>query len=142
MTLQQKGSMEMDLKRWREQQVEKVTLPSGLAMILKKVSLTDLVMNGDIPNTLMGVFEDAQKAGDFDPEEFLKTFDFSDVSKFASIYGAVAMACAVEPQILNDPTEEALGVKELPYEDKKYIFEWANGEATKLNGFCQEEGKP
>jgi len=131
----------MDLKAWRETQVEAVTLPSGLEMRLKKVSLTDLVMNGEIPNTLMGVFEEAQQEGDFDPDEFMKSFDFSDFPKYAEVYSAVAKACAVEPKIEDEPTDEALGIKELSYEDKKFIFDWANKGAKHLEGFRSEEGE-
>ncbi len=131
----------MNLAEWREQQVEAATLPSGLEMSLKRVSLTDLVMNGEIPNTLISVFEEAQQEGDFNPDEFMKSFDFADFSKFTDVYNVVVKACAVEPPVLDEPSDEALGIKEISYEDKKFIFDWANKGVAQLKKFRDEEGE-
>jgi len=113
----------MNLAEWRarQQQGEAFTLPSGLDVQLKKVSLMDLAQAGQIPTTLRAPVAEMLKRKPDQP------VDLADVEKFGQVLDVVVRACLVEPAELD--------LAELSGNDKQAIFNWANQVAGKLEPF-------
>jgi hypothetical protein len=130
----------MNLNEWRKQREEEKTLPSGLQVRLRKVSLVDLVANGQIPNTLLSSIDDMRKQEGIDLDAMTADdIDIEEFPQYAGLYNAVALSCVIEPEIGQEPSDDVLGVEELPFDDRVFIFKWANGEAEKLESFREEE---
>lgn len=113
----------MNLAEWRaaQQSGEEGVLPSGLDVVLKKVSIVDLAASGQIPQTLAVKLNGIMKGGE------VASVDLSQMAEYASMVEVVAKACIVEPAELD--------VKELPFEDKLAVFNWANEGVSQLNSF-------
>lgn len=112
----------MNLAEWKAKQQagEEGVLPSGLDVVLKKVSIVDLAASGQIPQTLAVKLNGIMKGGEV-------AVDLTQMAEYASMIEVVARACIVEPAELD--------VKELPFEDKLAVFNWANEGVSQLNGF-------
>lgn len=119
----------MNLQEWRKQQREgeAVTLPSGLEVQLRRVSVLDLVRQGKIPETLRPQVEKSLKSG---TELSLKSFE-----EFAEIATLVCAACLVTER-------DGVAVQELLWSDLQAIFEWANKPAGKLATFRGQTAQP
>ncbi len=122
----------MTAKEWRAARDQELTLPSGLGVIVKKASLMQLAIQGQIPTPLVGIVE-----------EFLNNKEFklklSDVPSFGSMVHAVVKACLVSPAIADTADDNHITLDELSYEDCMAIFNWANGDATALAPFREEQ---
>ncbi len=117
----------MDLKTWREKREETVTLPSGLEARLRKVDLVGLMVGGSIPNSLLPEFM-AMTEG---PVEM----DVEKLPTLAPIFDAVVLAAVIEPPVAETGDDEHLGLDEIPFEDKMFIFERCSAEAARLKPF-------
>lgn len=117
----------MNLQEWRARQAggEAFTLPSGLDVRLKRVSLVDLVHGGQIPQTLRAPVAEMTKRR---PDQ---TVSLDDLEKYIPVLDLLAIACIVEPV--------GLDVAELPHADKEAIFRWANTAAQALQPFRGEQ---
>jgi hypothetical protein len=118
-----------DVSTWRAAMVQEYELPSGNVARLKRISLVDLVEQGDIPQTLTGlVAEVAQK-------QELRQLSLEELKDFADVVNLVVKACFVEPPVSDEPTEESLGVHEISFVDRAEVFRWANEPARRLRLF-------
>lgn len=116
----------MNLEQWRARQAgEDFTLPSGLDVRLKRVSLLDLVQGGRIPQTLHAPVAEMMKRK---PDAGV---ELADLEKFGGVLDLVAAACLVGP--------DGLDVAELPAADKQAIFNWANEAAGRLQPFRPQQ---
>jgi len=117
----------MNLAEWRarQQEGEAFTLPSGLEVQLKKVTLIDLAQAGQIPATLRTPVAEMLKRK---PDQAL---DLNDVEKFGQVLDVICKACIVAPAELD--------VTELGSFDKQAIFNWANLPAGKLEPFRRQQ---
>lgn len=115
----------MNLSEWRQarQQGTEATLPSGLTVTLKQVSLLDLASSGRIPQTLIAPVNELINKG----QSSTPTLD--DLTAMGPVVDLVVRAALVGP--------DGLTVEELPFSDKLAIFEWCNAEAQKLSTFRQ-----
>jgi hypothetical protein len=114
---------------WRMNVVGEYELPSGNVAMLKRVSLVDLVEQGGIPQTLTGlVAEVAQK-------QELRQLSLEELHDFADVVNLVVKACFVDPAVADEPTEDALGVREISFVDRAEVFRWANVAARQLRPF-------
>lgn len=116
----------MNLQQWREkQQGEEFTLPSGLDVKLRRVSLLDLVQAGKIPQTLHApVSEMLKRKAD-------ATLELKDLQEFGKVLDLIVEACLIGPK--------GLQISELPAADKQEIFNWANEAAGKLVPFRDQQ---
>lgn len=122
----------MNLSEWREQrrQTVDVVLPSGLTVqLLKRVSILDVVWQGDVPQTLAtqfdGLVQAAQKGGG--------VVSVAQAREFRPLVDLVCQAALAGP--------EGLAVDELPAEDRLFIFTQVNQEAQALAPFRAEAGE-
>ena len=118
----------MNLEQWRarRQRVEILTLPSGLEVQIKPVTMQDLLVQGKVPDTLYGAIDDMgeRTKGGTNKLSDMKTRDLADMAQLTLI---VCRAALVEPAEL-DP-------EELPLDDRIVIFNAANAEAIRLATF-------
>lgn len=111
-------------------------LPSGATFRLRRLHVFQLVKQGAIPDPLsakvMGMI-DAEATADaikdkLDPEEITKLLDL------------VTCACALEPAITGKPSSpDELDVSEVAFEDKLFIWQWAQGGSADLNFFREQQ---
>ncbi len=131
---------------WRKNRSQLQILPSGNVMRLKQAGIFDLIELGSIPQTLST--EAAQMAG---PGLNLKSISEADLRKYVQVVNLVVCACAEEPKVLLRPVdnkgqpdmtafppEGSLYIDELTFSDRKAIFEWGNGLASRLRPFRPE----
>jgi hypothetical protein len=116
----------MNLSDWRKQREgEEFTLPSGLDVTLRKVSVMDLAQSGSVPETLRPTVGEMLARG-----KDLKV-SLEELQQFGQVVDLVAQSCLVKP--------EGLEVKELPWTDRQAIFTWANAPAAALTPFRREQ---
>lgn len=118
----------MKLEEWRKlrSQGEAATLPSGLEVQLRKVSVVDLAQAGQIPSTLRPVVNELITKPPTAPS-------LDDLGEFGAVVDVVAAACLIGP--------EGLEVAELPWADRLAIYMWANEAAGRLEPFRTQNGK-
>lgn len=112
----------MNLDEWRAAQITEATLPSGLEVTLKRLTVLDLAQAGRIPETIRPAVDAMLKRG----AEGV-TVTLANMQEFAAVVNLVVGACLVGP--------EGLTVEELPWLDKQAIFQWANEASANLNTF-------
>lgn len=130
----------MDLKAWRKQREEQVELPSGLEVRLRRVSLLDLVMGGEIPTPLLGLVDEL--TGKEGEEQMPMSIDVAEFPKFSGVFNELVLKCVIDPPVKAKAGADALGIDEIPAEDKIFIFQWANQGAAELKPFRGEAGEP
>jgi hypothetical protein len=117
----------LNLADWLETRVLETVTPSGLAIKMRRVGMLDLLTQGGIPEPLLAILSSGADSISVDAEqlpEVMKAFD------------AMALACLIEPEIIEGRSRDGkLGVQDMPYEDKEFIFGLANEEATALEPF-------
>jgi hypothetical protein len=124
----------LSLTEWRARQVEDVVLPSGLAVKVKRVGLKELAAQGRIPETLLGIIQQAMDGSGEEGGPKIK-IQLKDLGAIGEAYDLVAKACLVYPKVANQADDEHLSVDEIPFEDKEFIFERSNQEAVSLAPF-------
>ena len=126
----------LTLAAWRAQQREGYTFttPSGLHVTLKRVSLLDLVEQGEIPTPLAGMVEKTLDTA-------THTLTVKEFPQYARVVNMVVKAVVTDPPVADDVDDEHLSVEELPIKDRLAIYNWANS-AERLRPFRSESGEP
>ena len=124
-----------NLAAWRAGRISERTLPSGLDVKVKKVTLLDLAAQGSIPTPLLGavqtLIDQASNTGSL--EVTLAGFE-----QHASVINLVFKASMVEPAVADEPSETHIGVNEAPITDRLDVFNWAQEETAQLATFPQQ----
>jgi hypothetical protein len=122
---QAKRARDKTLAHYRANQFTEMTLKkSGLTVYLRDASITDLMLAGKLPESLLGSIV-AQSDG-----QAVDLKKFAGESDFGALVDAVVMACAVEPPIGVISDDLHLGLHEIPADDRMDIFNWANREVA------------
>lgn len=128
-----------NLAQWRSTRLAEKTLPSGITVWLKDVSMMDLVLTGKLPE---GIMEFVEKSGD----DGKKEIDLKEVAEagpgLGKMMDMLALLCIVEPPIAERGDDEHLGLNELSGDDKMFIMNWANREVKDLRPFREGEVEP
>lgn len=114
---------------------ELLTLPSGLEVRVKKVTLIDLALNGEIPQTLHAATDDLLRQG----EAQLHT---AGLVNYGEMIALVLKACLVDPAVGAESDETHIALKDIEADDKLAIFRWANRGAAQLEKFRAEPTRP
>lgn len=131
----------MNLREWRAARRGAVTLPSGLEVTLKKVTLEDLVLSGDIPAPLlrdvMGLYESGafQQVGDVNPAAPEMWAILDRIPEAMKMFDSVTRAALVEPPAGDMADDDHITTAELSLQDKEAIFNWAAAGANALAPF-------
>lgn len=133
----------VDLAAYRQSLIKVKTLPtSGLKFHMKQVGLEDLILQGNIPDSLSGLVERVMDSGD---KEIAASDVFQgsgDLDMVAEMYAVVIKACVVFPPVADEADDEHLAISEIPFKDREAIFNWANGDAEALKPFRPEPEGP
>ena len=120
----------MNLKVWREAMAQgsQFTLPSGLVVTLRRVSIFDLAAQGEIPDNLTSQVNEMIRKGTRD-------VTLSDFAKFEGLIDIGVKAAMLDPAVGDEPAGDTLGIHELPMLDRIAVFNWANETAQALRPF-------
>jgi hypothetical protein len=119
------------LADWRASRVHEMTLPSGLAVKVRDVTMTDLLFTGKLPPAFADMAEKAAKDNNaVDLKEM-----FKNAADFAQMLDALVSIALVEPKIGEFADDDTITLGELPNDDKMFIFNWANREVSQLTSF-------
>ena len=136
---QSQNAKRLNIAKWREGQRHEITLPSGLEVILRDVSMTDLLFTGKLPDSMMDIAQEAAESGKQDID--LKTLAKGG-QDLKLLINELVLLCLVEPQIAEMPDEDHIGLDELNGDDKMFIFNWVNREVEQVRSFREGEDQP
>lgn len=122
----------MDVKAFRAAGSQEMTLPSGRAVLIKRVSLMDLIEQGGIPDSLSGLVAELAN------REKTRSLEMEELRRYIDVVNITVKACMVEPEVRDTPGEDHLGVSEIDFVDRTAIYQWANGSAAALRPFRGE----
>lgn len=127
------------LAEWRASRVHERTLPSGLTVQVRDVTMTDLMMTGRLPDSILKMMTDAASGGeqDFDLDLIAK-----NTTEFNQMLNALVEISLVEPKIGDVADDEHILLAELPTDDKLDIFSFLNRGAEQLQSFREGEKQP
>lgn len=131
----------VNLAQWRAQRLHELTLPSGLPVKVRDVDMTDLVLTGAIPNTLIDLLgnEETQKLSE---DEVGKKMLSENKNEFATLLSVIVKAALVEPAIGDVPDETHITLDELTFADKMEIFNFVNRDANAVRPFREGFTEP
>jgi len=126
-----------NLKKWREQHLHEETLPSGLDVLFRDVDLASVMLEGNIPNTLIDLItnEDFQKLSE---DEAGKKVMADHGTDFNALLVQLIKASFVEPLIGDVADDKHILFSELSLEDKMFIFNFLNRDAQVVRSFRDE----
>lgn len=127
------------LAQWRATRLQEISLPSGMTIWVKDVTMMDLLLTGKLPEGVVEISEEANKQGgvEIDLKKIAK-----NAMEFNQMLDALVMQCVVEPPIAEQGDDEHLALSEISADDKMFIFNWANREVTQLRPFREGEVEP
>ncbi len=117
------------LTQWKVRSAPReIELSDGYRMLIRPVRLENLVMNGQIPLTLLRQMQAIRPRGDgsVPEEEALKMVDAID---------AVVLAAVVDPPVTRAGGEDSVALADIPFADRVRIFQEVNAPATALQSF-------
>lgn len=136
---QSQAAKRKNLAEWRAGRLHDHTLPSGLEVKLRDVTMTDLMMTGRLPAPIFDLVKEAAERGDAD-------VDLKEVSKNAADFNAMlnllTELCLVEPRLGEVADDEHLTLAEIPADDKMEIFNWVNRDVPAVRSFREGEAEP
>lgn len=117
-----------------------LTLPSGIEILAKKVSLFDLFTAGKLPDSLSGVISEmirsasqrSGKAPQVDSgalEQRMMADLLKDPSQMFALYDEVLIAAGIEPRFVRTVTNEEteVNVADVDMADKQFVWNWCQG---------------
>lgn len=128
----QARSQPTSASQWRKNRDKSMILPSDNVMQLRRVGLMDLIAVGKIPTTLSAMA--AQVAS----KARIGELSTDELKEYANVVNLVTQACAVEPRVGPESSDDTLAFHEVDFVDKTAIFNWANGAANALRPFRRE----
>lgn len=126
--------------QWKQGEV--VQLPSGCVARLKRPDVIDLIMdNGKVPDVLMplifgnkGVKQGRQPNADEITPDMLEML--------LPTLRKMVKACFVEPRVMDEPDDNSIGVDDVAFADKLWVFQWAiGGQAQVAAGFPKQSAR-
>lgn len=128
----------MNLADWRASRLHEMTLPSGLPVTVRDVTMTDLLLTGKLPASFVDLAtEAAEKGSSLDLKELA-----SKGAEFKSMLDALVEIALVEPRIGSVSDDTYITLEELPNDDKMAIFNFVNREVTALQSFREGQNEP
>jgi hypothetical protein len=126
----------VDLQAWREQraQGEFVLDLGGLEIGFRRLGMLDLAAAGEIPAPLTGQVQELIDKGQM-------RLDVAEFSRYAEVVNLVIMKAAVNPPVTPEPSDETVGIEEIPMLDRVQVFNKLSG-AAPLRPFRGEQEAP
>ena len=127
-----------NLAEWRASRVHDLTLPSGLTIKLRDVTMTDLMLTGKLPDAMLEIAQESASGGK-------ESIDLKAMAKsgadFKVMLDTLIRLCVVEPAIADLGDDEHLGIDEINGDDKMAIFNFVNRGAETLRPFREGEAE-
>lgn len=125
----------MNLSEWRQKMAEgeAYTLPSGLTVKLRRVSLLDLAEQGEIPAPLVSAVNAI-----FDSR--VRNLKVEDIGRFADAVNLLVHAALIDPAPGKQEDDTHICVASMPMKDRLAIYNWCQ-EAQGLTPFRGESGE-
>ncbi len=121
-------------REWVAAQRETLTLPSGLIATVRRVSVADLAIAGQVPVPLLGKIQQAESVA-ADTSDIAALEDFQKNPELMEMVTIVARAAMVEPPIGDVTDDQHLGIDDFTAQDRIAVFNWANQEAAAMLPF-------
>lgn len=137
--VQSNAAKRVNLAEWRASRIHERTLPSGLTVKIRDVSMTDLMFTGKLPDAIVSMAKESAESGN-------NEFDIESISKnteqFNSMLNTLVELCLMEPKIGSVADDDHILLAELPADDKMDIFSFVNRGAEELRPFREGEDQP
>jgi hypothetical protein len=119
------------IAEWRKSRTHEATLPSGLPVVLRDATIMDLMVGGNIPQTLLDIIVKSAEQGSGQVD--LQTF--SGAQGFGQLVNELVKICLVEPAIAVQADDDHITLDELSGDDRMFVFNWANREVSAAEPF-------
>ena len=135
------GDKKVSLVDWRKARRHEMELPSGLSVILRDVDMTDVLMSGKLPSSVIEMSKNASE-DEIDLQEVGIAMMQENAAEFVMLLNAITEAALVSPPVGTVSDDEHVTLDELPMSDKTAIMEWVNRGDAAVRSFRPEERKP
>ena len=111
------------LAKWRADRMHDLTLPSGLQVKVRDVTMTDLMFTGKLPQVMIDLAQESAEQGKIKLDLKMLT---ENAQEFRQLVDTLILLCVVEPQIAEKADEDHLSLDEMNGDDRMFIFNWVN----------------
>ena len=127
------------LAKWRADRIHELTMPSGLQVKVRDVTMTDLMFTGKLPQVMIDLAQESAEQGKIKLDLKMLT---ENAQEFRQLVDTLILLCVVEPPIAEQADEEHLSLDEMNGDDRMFIFNWVNREVEQVRSFREGENKP
>lgn len=120
------------LAAWRAGQTEEVSLPSGLVVTARRITLEDVIISGNIPKPLLGMIEQLRT------EAAAKGMTVDRLVEFMPVVDLTVRMAIVDPPLAEVADEDHMSFDELPGRDRLALFTWLVQPAAAIAPFRAE----
>jgi hypothetical protein len=140
---QSQNATRMNLAEWRASHVHEMDLPSGLHVRVRDMDMTDLLLTGRLPGSVLSIAEEAAaKTDSVDLTKIGMDLMKQNGPDFKALLDTIARVALVEPQIGDVADDAHITIDELTIADKSAIMEFINREVQQLKSFRDGESEP
>ncbi len=133
------NAKQINLAEWRASQLHELLLPSGLTITLKDITMTELMLSGQLPGSILAVAEEVKANGQ-------QSIDLKQIAKNGAEFGAmlnmIVKLSLIWPKLGDVPDDETATLDDFSGDDKMAIFNFINREVEQLKSFREGEDKP
>lgn len=129
----------LNLAEWRASRLHELVLPSGLAVTVRDVTMTDLLLTGKLPASFVDLADASAKSGSSGLD--LKMLAEKG-AEFKVMLDELVSIALVAPEIGSVSDDAHVTLAEIPNDDKMAIFNFVNREVTALQSFREGQDEP
>lgn len=126
-----------------------ISLPSGLAMKVRRVDIQAFLQRGEIPNSLLPLVTEALKQGqEVDPSSLITNedgeADMTKVSEIIELMKEIAIESSLDPKLHHVPEndddreDDLLYIDDIDETDLSFLYQYAMGGTADLEQFREE----
>ena len=133
----QQSKAEM-LAQWRASRIHEETLPSGLEVKLRDVTMTDLMLTGKLSEPIIDMVKQVADSGEQNFDLKMLARNAADFNQMLNLLVEISM---VEPRIGEVADDDHITLAELPTDDKMFVFNIVNREVQAVRSFREGENE-
>jgi hypothetical protein len=127
------------LSEWRAGKFATFQLPSGLVVKLRKPTMTDLLLTGQLPPGIAHLADEASKGGGDSVDVAVIMQNAEEMRVMLDVMAKLAI---VDPEIADVPDDDHITLSEISGDDKMAIFNFVNGGSQEVRPFRVGEDEP
>jgi hypothetical protein len=133
-----------NLAEWRASRLHEMDLPSGLHVTVRNADMTDLMLSGKLPESVLGVADEASSKDktDIDLQKIGLELMKKNGPEFKQFLDVITTAALVTPAIGDVQDDTHILLSELDTNDKTAIMNWVNREVPALQSFREGQDEP